>query len=228
MIGHSDDAKIGELLAPLRRLEPVALREREGRRLRWRPLLVVAVVTLGLAGAGVAIAAGVGAFNGISAAQGPQTPAALRWAKGFQSRCPRDTSGTPAYLPQCHLVLASARLLSAGSRVYVVADTHGDLCFSFSFGEACGSPLSRSLPITMGVANTGPIPPGGTLTVGGVAIDGVTSVSFDIWGRNVAVPVKHNTYVYVRHHSTAHGARCVVAHFANGSTVHPFPEDSCP
>ena len=44
-------------------------------RRRWRPVLVAAVVVAALVGVGVAIAAGFGAFNGISAAQHPQTPA---------------------------------------------------------------------------------------------------------------------------------------------------------
>lgn len=42
---------------------------------RWRPVLVAAVVVAALVGVGVAIAAGFGAFNGISATQRPQTPA---------------------------------------------------------------------------------------------------------------------------------------------------------
>lgn len=232
MIGYSDDARVTELLAPLRGLEPVPFRATpsEGRKWFRRPIVVVAAGVAGLTLAGVAIAAGFGAFNGISAAQGPQTPAALKWAKQFQSTCADlpGPSGSSFYFPECHLVLASARLLSPGSNVYVVTDTRGDLCVSVSFGGGCGPPLNASHPITMGIANRGPIPPGGPLTVGGVAIDGVTSVSFTIWGKPVTVPVENNVYVYERRKSTAHDAHCVVAHFADGSTVEPFPEVPCP
>jgi hypothetical protein len=106
-----------------------------------------------------------------------------------------------------------------------VTDTRGELCESFG---GCGPPLSRSRPITIGAANTGPIPPGGTLTVEGVALDGVKSVSFKIWNHPVTVRVRHNVWTYTRHHSTAKGARCVVVHMADGSTVKPFPEVPCP
>lgn len=232
MSPHDDDPKMMELLAPLRRLEPVPfdVSAPEGRRWLRRPVAAVVVAVVALALVGVAIADGFGAFNGISAAQGAQTPAALKWAKQLQGTCPATSpsAGSSIYVPQCHLVLASARLLSPGSKVYVVTDTHGDLCFSFAFGDACGPPLDASRPITLGVANTGPIPPGGTLTVGGVALDGVTSVSFTIWGKPVTVPVEDNTYVYTRTKSTAHDAHCVVAHMADGSSVDPFPEVPCP
>ena len=192
MTAYSDDTKMTELLAPLRRLESVPFRATrpEGRRCFRRPVLVVVVAVVGLALAGVAIADGFGAFDGISAAQEPQTPAALKWAKQFQSTC--KDAPQPAgsfYFPECHVVLASARLLSPGSGVFVVTDTRGDLCDSFAFGGGCGPPLSASQPISLGIANTGPIPPGGTLTVGGVALDGVASVSFTIWGKPVTVPV---------------------------------------
>jgi hypothetical protein len=230
MIGHGDDAKLTELLAPLHRLEPVPFRASLPEARRWfrRPVVAVAVAVVGLALVGVAIADGFGAFRGISSAQGPQTPAALKWAKQFQAACKEMRQPPGAYFPECHVVLSSARLLRPGSKVYVVTDTRGDLCVSFAFGGGCGPPLSTSQPITLGIANTGPIPGGGKLTVGGVALDDVTSVSFTIWNEPVTVPVKDNTYVYRRQNSTATDAHCVLAHLADGSTVNPFPEVPCP
>lgn len=231
MASYDDEMHMTELLAPLRRLQPVpfdALQPARRQRFR-RPVVVVAVAVVGLALVGAAIADGFGAFDGISAAQERQTPAALKWAKQFQSTC--KDAPQPAgsfYFPECHLVLASARLLSPGSGVFVVTDTRGDLCDSFAFGGGCGPPLSASQPISLGIANTGPIPPGGTLTVGGVALDGVTSVSFTVWNKPVTVQVKDNTYIYTRQNSTATDAHCVVAHMADGSTVKPFPEVPCP
>ena len=102
MIGHSDDAKVIELLAPLRRLQPVPFRAShpEGRRWFRRPVVVVAVAVAGLALVGVAIANGFGVFDGISAAQRPQTPAALKWAKEFQATCKETPqSDSSVYFP---------------------------------------------------------------------------------------------------------------------------------
>lgn len=199
-----------------------------------RPVLAAVVALLALALAGVAIADGFGAFDGISAAQGPQTPAALAWAKGLQAACattPPPPSGTTAiYDPFCHLVLSSARLLSRDSNVYVVTDTRGDLCNSLGFGGACGPPLSQSQPITAGGGNPSPTT-GGELIVGGIALDGVTSVSFTIplTGQAVTVPVVKNVWVYRQSDSHAAGAMdCIRAHLADGSTVNPFPEVPCP
>lgn len=204
------------------------------RQLSRRGALVLVVAVVGLAATGVAIADGFGAFDGISAAQGPQTPAALAWARGLQGAChalPAPPSGAaPFYDPFCHLVLASARLLSPGSNVYVVTDTRGDLCNSLAFGGGCGPPLSAAQPITAGGGNPSPTT-GGELTVGGVALDDVTSVSFTIplTSQVVTVPVKNNVWVYRQADSHAAGEmHCIRAHLADGSTVDPFPEVPCP
>jgi hypothetical protein len=88
MTGHSDEAKVAELLAPLRRLEPPPFTAPAGPRQRVRrPVLVAAIVAIALVLTGVAIADGFGAFTGISSAYGPQTPGALKWAKAFQAQC---------------------------------------------------------------------------------------------------------------------------------------------
>jgi hypothetical protein len=42
------------------------------------------------------------------------------------------------------------------------------------------------------------------------------------------VPVENNVYLFKEPNTTAHGTRCVVAHFADGTRVTPFPEVSCP
>jgi hypothetical protein len=231
MIGYSDDAKVMELLAPLRRLEPApfSVPGRTGRRLR-RPVLVVAVAVVALALTGVAIANGVGAFDGIGTAQHPQTGADVLDAQtlaGLRWPCEVDTS---IYNPFCHLLLGSARLVGhvpQFGNVYVVTDTRGDLCTIFEGGGgACGPPLSKSQPITFGTFNKSPTT-GGTFVASGIAIDGVTSVSFTVWGKEVTVPVKNNVWVYTKPNSTAHDAGCIVAHLADGSTVVPFSEVPC-
>lgn len=221
----SFDPLIQDALArevPLRaELEPawddVVARARGGRNRmrprRWKPVLAAAVVTMALAGAGVAIAAGLGAFNGISAADHPQTGADIldpQTAARLQQNCSGDRS-TGFYMPNCHLVLDSARRigkLPSGRSLYVIADTRGDLCVVFPEGMTCGTDLSPSRPITSTSV--------GQLSFG-VALDGVTAVSFQRAGREVTVPVKDNVWVYEGVSLPEAGA--LTAHFEDGTTV---------
>lgn len=211
MIGHSDDAKVMELLAPLRRLEPVPLAgsDRPERRLR-RPLLVAAVLVVGLALTGVAIADGIGAFNGIGAAQHPQTGADVldpRTVARLQQNCSVSTFWTP----QCHLVLDSARLighLPSGDKLYAIADTRGHLCIVDPTGMICGTGLTPSRPIED--ESVGKL-------MFGVALDGVTAISFENAGKEVTVPVKDNVWVYDGASLPEAGA--LTAHFEDGTTV---------
>src|SRR5205823_5408157 len=63
---EGDDLRLDALLAPLDAIEPArrTVRRRSGRRL----LLTLAVAVVGMAAAGVAIAAGLGAFSGTTTA----------------------------------------------------------------------------------------------------------------------------------------------------------------
>ncbi len=205
---------------------------RNGLR-RFRYVLLVAVAVVALVGAGVGIADGFGAFDGIGAAQHPQTGADVLDAQtlaGLQKACPSETVQA-FYMPFCHLVLDSARLVSqvpSYGNVYVVTDTRGDLCTVFEGGDgSCGPPLSKSQPITFGTFNPSPTT-GGTFIASGLAIDGVTAVSFTVSGKSVEVPVKNNVWVYSEPNSHAKLGQCVVAHLDDGSTVNPFPEVPCP
>jgi hypothetical protein len=234
MIGYSDDAKVMDLLAPLRRIEPVpfAVPELSQRRpLLRRPVLVAVVLVVALALTGVAIANGVGAFNGISAAQNKPTGvkvldrqalAAIKLQNSFASE-----HSTPRF-PIPRLLPATARVLGRmpdGSKVFGLTDTRSDLCLIGEIGGVCGPPLSKSHPITFATFNPSPTT-GGKFTASGVAIDGVTSVSFKVWSEDVMVPVRNNVWVYEKRHTTAHGARCIVVHFADGSTV-DYPPTQC-
>jgi len=211
--------------------QPAPLMRVRGAR-RWsKQLLMAAAIVVALAGAGVAIADGFGAFNGISAAQGVQTPAALQWATNIQSSCPDTPPDAAAYWPQCNLVLPSARLLTTapdGTNVYIVTDTRGDLCEGVETGWSCGPPLSAAHPITAGSSNPSPTA-GGEFTAAGIALDNVTSVSFTVGsgGPNVTVPVKDNVWIYQAPDSHASETFCVQAHLTDGSTVDPLPEVSC-
>jgi hypothetical protein len=236
MINEQDLVSLDELRSILNTYagpdDPRERPARDGRR-RLRHALLVAFAVVALGGAGVAIADGFGAFDGIGAAQHPQTAADVLDAQtliGIQKACP-SASVQAFYMPFCHLVLDSARLVgqfpSYGS-VYVVTDTRGDLCTLFEGGDgSCGPQLSKSQPITFGTFNPSPTT-GGTFMASGLAIDGVTAVSFTVNGKAVQVPVKNNVWVYSEPDSHVKSGRCVVAHLDDGSSVNPFPEVPCP
>lgn len=206
-------------------------------RWSWRPMLVAAALTAALAGAGVAIAAGFGAFNGISAAQSTTIGANIL-PPGLLARIDQmnagDSEGNPSFpqfLPNTARVLGT---MPDGSKVYGLTNTRGDLCLISEAGGDCGPPLSSSNPITASSSNTptsstAPSTAAGTFIASGVAMDGVTSVSFTITstGKTVTVPVENNVWVYEEPHSRAGQIDCIDAHLANGSTV-PLPNTSCP
>lgn len=200
------------------------------RRRSWRGVLVVAAGVAALAGASVAIAAGLGAFNGIGAAQHPQTGAdvidakTVAWLHEYGCGIERTSSG--AIVPvACNI--DSARFVStlqSGLKVYVMTDTRGDLCVVVpGDGSSCGPALDAAHPIT----NVSENRTGSDFLAYGVAMDDVTAVSFTVAGHEVAVPVKDNVWAY-EERSTASLNRCIVAHLADGSTVNPFPEVPCP
>jgi hypothetical protein len=231
MIG--DDAKLAELLAPLTRIEPVAFagsQPAERRPLLLRPLVLAGIVIGVLALTGFGIVNGIGIFNGFGAAQnGPTVTLPSEILAGIKS-----SNATLADCSRCagKMLPNTARVIGElpdGTKVYGLADTRGDLCLVGGLG-GCGPPLSDSQPITFGASNESPTT-GGTFTAGGVAIDGVTSVSFTPVpgnGANVTVPVTDHTWIYQEHDSHAVDGHCLVAHMADGSTVDPFPEVPCP
>jgi hypothetical protein len=239
MTMSDDDARLVGLLAPLGRIESIPFRGEMRQAQLWfrRPALVIAVGIVALTLVGVAIAAGFGGFSGFSATQHPQTVADQLDAQtlaGIKTACSSGAPDSVIYNPYCHLELDTARYLTdTGPRgkVWIVTDTRGDLCAVGGFG-GCYAPLSKSQPITFGASQPGPVPGvGGTFTAAGLAIDGVTSVSFvpvpgD--GKQVTVPVKDNIWIYREPNTQASDGRCIVAHFADGSTVSPFPEIPCP
>jgi hypothetical protein len=203
------------------------------KRTRLRPLVIAATVVAACVGAGLAVAASLGAFDGISAAEHPGTHADELNAKALaqlRDDCPSSGQGF-FYMPFCHLVRDSTRLigqLSSLGNVYVVTDTRGDLCTVWEAGaSSCGPPLSKSHPISFAAFNRAPTT-GSTFVATGVAIDGVTSVSFAVGGKAVTASVNNNVWVYEEPDSHATTGNCIVAHLTDGSTVNPFPEVPCP
>lgn len=187
-----------------------------GRR-RWRPVLVAAVVVAALVGVGVAIAAGFGAFNGISAAQHPPTSADKLDPAAAASIAADNPLGLEA---------DSARFvtqLADGVRIYAVATTTGELCAlaerlpnnngkNDAVATGCGSPLAQSQPTTAASFQANEATPPISY---GIALDSVAAVSFMAGGREVTVPVKNNVWAYEGENS-AIGSLTV--HFNDGST----------
>jgi hypothetical protein len=188
-----------------------------GRR-RWRPVSVAAVVVAALVGVGVAIAAGFGAFNGISAAQHPPTAA--------DKLDPAVAASIAANDNPLGLEADSARFvtqLADGVRIYAVATKTGELCAlaerlpnnngkNDAAAMGCGSPLAQSQPTTAASFQTNEATPPISY---GIAIDSVTAVSFMAGGQEVTVPVKNNVWAYEGNNS-AIGSLTV--HFNDGST----------
>lgn len=239
MTGHTEDAKVAGLLAPLNRLETVPFARSKPQPRPWlrNPALVSVVVAAALVLTGVAIADGLGVFNGLGAAQHPPTSADVPDAQalaGIRQMCtgwPQAVDNSGFYNPYCHLDLSTARFLTdtgPGGKVWVVADARGELCTAGGLWE-CLQPFGKSRPITFASNNETPTD-GGTFHAEGLAMDGVTSVSFvpvpgD--GTTVTVPVKGNIWIYSKPNSHAVDGDCVVANFADGSTV-SLPEVPCP
>jgi hypothetical protein len=95
------------------------------------------------------------------------------------------------------------------------------------------SPSGRQVEASTFASNNEDPTDGGTFYAEGLAMDGVTRVSFvpvpvpvpgD--GTTVTVPVKGNIWVYKEPNSHSNDGHCVVAHLTDGSTV--FPEVPCP
>ena len=192
-----------------------------GKSWRSRPVLVALVAVAALVGAGVAIAASFGAFNGISAAQRPQTPADRLDPAVAASIAPNATR------TRDQLLADSARLvkqLAGGARIFAVATKdraavrprRGTADGNTGGGDAsamgCGSPLTQSQPTTAASFKAN----GETPTISwGIALDSVTAVSFIAGGQEVTVPVKDNVWAYEGENSLTDG---FTVHFADGST----------
>jgi hypothetical protein len=194
----------------------------------WKSALVVAVLLLTLAGAvSVGIADSLGAFNGISVVQHPQTtsdaidPATAKYIKTHLAGIKLDTVRHLGQLPN-------------GQNVYVVTGTQNDLCAVLGPPEIdaeCGDPLSHAHPATIYTLET-QNDPGTRWITYGIALDGVTSVSFPYstqaapadgggnLGPAVTAPVNNNLWIYPNNKDWPPNAlQPVTAHFADGTTV---------
>lgn len=190
-------------------------------RSRRRTLVAASVATMAFAGAGIAIAGGLGAFDGIGAAQHPQGPTDVldpTVVAGINESNPIFSGG-----PTGTLLPDSARFtreLPSGERVYALTTTTDELCVliaakpggNMKYGVGCGDPLDRSQPTT--IASERPSPSVPPLTYG-VAIDGADAVSFMSEGEDVVVPVQNNVWAYEGESS---GLSDLTVHFSDGTT----------
>jgi hypothetical protein len=117
--------------------------------------------------------------------------------------------------------------LPTGQNVYVIARSgrNDNLCVVVgpSHPEStCAGTLSRKRPTTILVDAQDPK----HRIVFGVALDGVTAVSWAADGRNITVPVENNLWSYTTGNWQALTAPMgsLTAHFADGTTV----DDTCP
>jgi hypothetical protein len=171
---------------------------------RWRPWrLAWAAAALALVLAGAAYAAGLNPFTGISAADHPATPNDSLPA--FLTADIAEFNSTYEQMGHGHLLPDSARFvrqLPSGMRFYTIATSVGGLCLANVYprgssnakgGYGCGDSLSESQPITIGSEQPNPATPPISY---GLAMDGVTAVSFMAGGVETTVPVKDNVWAY--------------------------------
>jgi hypothetical protein len=190
---------------------------------------------LALAGTGVAIADGLGAFtggpfNGISTAHHPRTgedvidPVTRAYMERTNCKQPDGHSCAPMMVGMRLDTSRRIAQLPGGQNLYVFKTTWKGLCFVVGPPPHpefnCSRPLSHSHPSTVWFDSTGPhIADWFTF---GIALDGLTAVSFEPNGQDLTLSVKDNVWTY---RSDSFGAMTALqglpltAHFANGRTV---------
>jgi hypothetical protein len=201
----------------------------------WRRVLIAAVAGGALVGVGVAIAASVGAFHGIKAAQHPRTaadrldPAVVASIRFDNKQRARLTHSKRGLLEPDTSRLV--RQLPNGARVYAVAATGDQLCVLMErmprlasnmkrggYTEGCTSPLTQKVPSTVESFRAFKGPHGESPAISwGITLDGATAVSFPANRHlTINVPVKDNVWVYVGKWSAA--VRGFTVHFKDGKT----------
>ena len=205
---------------------PARAEHRPRRRQPRKRLLVAVALFATVAVATAAIAVGLGAFNGIGAAQHPigtadvLDPVTAAYVQEHLAGIQLDTTRHIGQLPD-------------GQNVYVITGTQNDLCVIVGAPQpdaSCGDPLSDAHPATL---ETYPISnDAGTKVVKwivfGVALDGVSSVSFQPTqataggpsGQEITLPVNDNLWTWqTDEKSPPYALQSVTAHFGDGTTV---------
>lgn len=203
------------------RAEP-RIRLHRGLPARGFRRVLVALAVTALVGTGAAIADGLGAFDGIGAADHPQTGADVidpATAAYLDGRTPQsagviglqlDTARNVGQLPDGQSVYVIARSGDGSNLCIVVGAPHPE--------TECRSTLSQSHPTAIFTYSENQ--PAASPVTFGVALDGVTSVSFQAGdypnGQEVTVPVNDNLWIYPE---VVDSLQPVTSHFSDGSTV---------
>lgn len=193
------------LVARLREIRPQLPKlDRAAQPRRWKsPVIALTVIVL-LALGGVAVAGAWDPLAAIGSADRPAepsdtlSPAVVEQLRGSELSPPGWVSPIGTQLVE------QARLLGElpnGDEVYAVPTSKGKLCILVADGAergrlsgwSCSDPLGRDRPITMTVSKVGP---GSPHVIWGATADDVVSVSFEVGGRPVTVPVLNNFYAW--------------------------------
>jgi hypothetical protein len=164
-------------------------------RRRWKPPTIALAVIVVVAVGGVAIAASWNPLSGIGSADRAAEPTdTLSPAFKEQLREASWPSGSGVIGGP---LVDQARLLGErpdGRKVYAVPTSKGKLCILVDeSGLSCYDPLTRAEPITWAASKTGPAEP---LLIWGATTDDVASVSFEVGGQPVTVPVENNFFAW--------------------------------
>jgi len=189
---------------------------------RWRPWRIAWVAAaLVLVFVGATYAAGFNPFAGISAANHPATPSDA--LPPFLTSHIAKFSSAMEKMGHGHLLPDTARSITqlpSGMRFYTIATSTGGVCLTTvnhpgsnarGGGLVCGDSLAQSRPITIASEQVNHSTPRVSY---GLALDGVTAVSFTAGGTETTVPVKDNVWAY----EGQANLRSVTVHWENGST----------
>ena len=212
LVARLDD--IRPQLPQLPQLHPSATRR------RWGPPIIALALILLLALGGVAVAGSWNPLSAIGSADRPAKPTDTMSAdvvtqlRAYERHPPGWVSAIGSILDE------QARLLGElpnGHKVYAVPSSKGKLCIVTERGGGCTDPLTRERPITFQISKVGP---GSPHVVWGATADDVVSVSFEVGGQPVTVPVVNNFFAW-EGQPTARlaGVSPAVVTFSDGSTA---------
>jgi hypothetical protein len=191
---------------------------------RW-PVLIcaLALVVVGSAISGVAIAGAWDPLAGIGAADRPAEPTdALSAAAKEQLRRSDLPAGSIDQIGT--RLVDEARMLGElpdGTKVYALPTSKDKLCIvAAERASSCHDPVTHDRPITFTISKVGPLSPH---VIWGATADDVVSVSFVVAALPVTVPVRNNFFAW-EGQPTAKLATVssAIVTFADGTTAPAF------
>jgi hypothetical protein len=187
------------LVARLSEIRPqLPQRDTSATRTWWKPPIIALAVLVVLGVGGVAVAGSWDPLSAIGAADRPAEPTDTLSAAVIEQVRKNEGSWPPGWVsPIGSRLVDQARLLGElpdGHKVYAVPTSKGKLCILVAeSGESCSDPLTRERPITLTISKVGP---GSPHVIWGVTANDVVSVSFEVGGQPVTVPVENNFFAW--------------------------------